>query len=239
MEGTPGKNTGGEKAVSKEEILGRVHEALSVPSHPEVRELAGNGIRDPRQAQDFMPPGGESVEERFDHFRKLTEKLKVELLQVPDLDSATEALLELAKESGWEKVASHHQELTDVVVPGLAHEILWTEDKPGTDALESCDAGITGCEALIAQTGSVLVSGKGSGGRALSVLPPHHVVLATRDQLLPTLLSGYDLLRKKYPKGLPSFISFITGASRTGDIERILFLGAHGPKRLTVILIGN
>jgi L-lactate dehydrogenase complex protein LldG len=239
MERTTGKSTRGEKEVSKEEILGRVREALSVPSHPEVRELAGNGIRDPRAAQALMPPGGESVEERFEHFNRLAQKLKVEVHQVADLSAATELLLALAKECEWKKVVSHHTPLTDSSVPGVAREILWTEDQPGTAAIESSDAGISGCDALIAQTGSVLVTSKGSGGRALSVLPPHHVVLATRDQLLPTMLAGFDLLREKYPKGLPSFISFITGASRTGDIERILVLGAHGPKRLTVILIDN
>ncbi|MDF3129677.1 LUD domain-containing protein [Kiritimatiellaeota bacterium B1221] len=223
--------------MSKEEVLGRVREALSVPSHPQVRALAGDGIRNPREARKFMPPGGDTFEERFANFSRLGEKLKVEIHLVPTLSAATDAVLELSKSCGWKKVASHHQPLTDVAVPGLAPEVIWMEDQPGTTALESCDAGISGCEALIAQTGSVLVTSKGSGGRALSVLPPHHVVLATRDQLLPDMLSGYDLLREKYGKNLPSFISFITGASRTGDIERILVLGAHGPKRLTVILI--
>ncbi|MGA0333059.1 MAG: LutC/YkgG family protein [Kiritimatiellia bacterium] len=223
--------------MSKEEVLGRIREALAVPSHPEVRDLAGNGIRDPREAQAFLPPGGDSFDERWGNFSRLAEKLKVEVLRVPDLAAATESLLQLSRVSGWKKVASHHHPLTDVAVPGLAPETVWTDDRPGVAALESSDAGISGCEALIAQSGSVLVSSKGSGGRALSVLPPHHIVLATRDQLLGTLLDGYDLLRKKYPGGLPSFISFITGASRTGDIERILVLGAHGPKRLTIILI--
>jgi L-lactate dehydrogenase complex protein LldG len=184
-----------------------------------------------------MPPGGDSFEERFENFSRLAEKLKVEVLTVPDLNAATEALQDLSKSSQWKKIASHHHPLTDVAVPGLASEIVWTEDEPGVAALESSDAGISGCEALIAQSGSVLVSSKGCGGRALSVLPPHHIVLATKDQLLGTMLEGYDRLREKYPQGLPSFISFITGASRTGDIERILVLGAHGPKRLTVILI--
>ncbi len=223
--------------MSKEEVLGRVREALSVPSHPQVRSLAGDGVRDPREARKFMPPGGETFEERYNNFSRLAEKLKVEIVRVPTLAAATDSLLELSKSCGWKKVASHHAPLNDVAVPGLAPEVLWMEDQPGTAALEGCDAGVSACEALIAQTGSVLVTSKGSGGRALSVLPPHHVVLATQDQLIPDMLSGYDLLREKYGKKLPSFISFITGASRTGDIERILVLGAHGPKRLTIILI--
>jgi L-lactate dehydrogenase complex protein LldG len=95
--------------------------------------------------------------------------------------------------------------------------------------------GISECDALIAQTGSVLVTSRSAGGRALSVLPPHHVVLAQRDQLVPDLPAAFDLVKKKYADNYPSMISFITGPSRTGDIERILVLGAHGPKKLTVL----
>ena len=102
---------------------------------------------------------------------------------------------------------------------------------------EQCDAGITECDALVAQTGSILITGRSAGGRALSVLPPHHVVLATRAQVVPDLPAAYTLLRQRYAANWPSFMSFITGPSRTGDIERILVLGAHGPKRLTVFLV--
>jgi L-lactate dehydrogenase complex protein LldG len=102
--------------------------------------------------------------------------------------------------------------------------------------LENCDAALTECEALVAQTGSVLVSAPSAGGRALSVLPPHHVVLARRNQMVPDL--GVALLRvqAKFKNNFPSFLSFISGPSRTGDIERILVLGAHGPKKLTILL---
>jgi len=103
--------------------------------------------------------------------------------------------------------------------------------------LESCDAGITECDALVAQTGSVLVTSRSAGGRALSVLPPHHVVLARREQLLSDLPEAFSLLKAKYASDYPSFISFITGPSRTGDIERILVLGAHGPKKLTILCL--
>jgi L-lactate dehydrogenase complex protein LldG len=81
----------------------------------------------------------------------------------------------------------------------------------------------------------VLLTSRSAGGRALSVLPPHHVVLARRDQLIADLQDAYALLRAKHSNDWPSFISLITGPSRTGDIERILVLGAHGPKRLTIL----
>jgi L-lactate dehydrogenase complex protein LldG len=55
--------------------------------------------------------------------------------------------------------------------------------------------------------------------------------------MVPDLTAAFEHVKKRYGKNLPSFMSFITGPSRTGDIERILVLGAHGPKRLTVLLI--
>lgn len=55
--------------------------------------------------------------------------------------------------------------------------------------------------------------------------------------MVPDLTAAFEHVKQKYGTKFPSFISFITGPSRTGDIERILVLGAHGPKRLTVILL--
>ena len=79
------------------------------------------------------------------------------------------------------------------------------------------------------------MTNRSAGGRALSVLPPHHVVVARREQLLRDLPEAFSLLKDRYAPNYPSFISFITGPSRTGDIERILVLGAHGPKKLTIL----
>ncbi|MBV8173039.1 MAG: LUD domain-containing protein [Verrucomicrobia bacterium] len=143
----------------------------------------------------------------------------------------------LAVREGWKKVASHSGELTDRACAVLAMPRLVADRNYDVRELESCDAGISECEALIAQTGSVLVSSRSSGGRALSALPPHHIVLARREQLLPDLPAAFALLRNKYASDYPSFISFITGPSRTGDIERILVLGAHGPKKLTILCV--
>jgi L-lactate dehydrogenase complex protein LldG len=94
---------------------------------------------------------------------------------------------------------------------------------------------LTECDVLVAQTGTVVVSSRSAGGRALSVLPPHHLVLARREQLVADLPAAFAWLKQKYGSDFPSMISLITGPSRTGDIERILVLGAHGPKQLTIL----
>ena len=72
-------------------------------------------------------------------------------------------------------------------------------------ALEACDAGISECDALIAQTGTVLVTNRSAGGRALSVLPPHHVVLARRDHARwPTCLPPLPCSSSATPPIIPA-----------------------------------
>ena len=68
-------------------------------------------------------------------------------------------------------------------------------------------------------------------------MPPHHLVLARRGQMVSDLSAALAYVNKKFSGGFPGFLSFITGPSRTGDIERILVLGAHGPKKLSILLL--
>lgn len=68
------------------------------------------------------------------------------------------------------------------------------------------------------------------------MLPEHLDVLARRDQLLPDLPAGYELIQQRYGAAWPSLTTLITGPSRTSDIERIIILGAHGPKKLTIVM---
>ena len=124
--------------------------------------------------------------------------------------------------NGFAKIATDGGELTSRIA-----------GEPNANVRE-CDLGITGCDCLVAQTGSIIVTTLSSGGRALSVLPPTHLVIARREQIVPDLAAGMALLRQRYNKHWPSAISVITGPSRTADIEKILVMGAHGPKRLAL-----
>jgi L-lactate dehydrogenase complex protein LldG len=144
-------------------------------------------------------------------------------------------LLKISAAEKWQRVASHGGELTDFACKTLGLPVTLTDRGYDVQEMEKCDAGITECDALIAQTGGVVVTSRSAGGRALSVLPPHHVVIARREQLVADLPAAFAFLQQKYAPDFPSMISFITGPSRTGDIERILVLGAHGPKKLTIL----
>lgn len=111
-------------------------------------------------------------------------------------------------------------------------ELTWSSQGP---APEPSQATITLAEGLVASTGSILVSSS-CGGRGGSIVAPVHVVYATVDQLAPDLDAVLARLHAAGVAEKNSYVGLITGCSRTADIEKLLVIGAHGPRRLAVIL---
>ena len=222
----------------REDILGRIREGLRVPAPRPHDEHGGvAGPLDQRQPRAWLPAVSPDAEGQLALFGKNCVQLRTDFQLVAGVEEAAKTLVNLRDRHQWTVGAAHHHPLLNQILPSIGLAIRYMEEHPGSQSLESCSVGITACDALIAQTGSVLLTAHSGGGRALSVLPPHHVVVAQVNQLVPDLPAAFELLQAKYRDNYPSFITFITGPSRTGDIERILVLGAHGPKNLTVILI--
>jgi L-lactate dehydrogenase complex protein LldG len=224
--------------TNRELILGRIREALkNVTPPPIFRERATRIAPLPVSVQPWLPAVGETLEEQIELFRRNAEDLQAEFHVCANLNEAIQHVKNLATAGRWKKIGRHSGELTDAIARELHLAEVRTDNGYAVDDLESCDVALTECEALVAQTGSVLVSAPGAGGRALSVLPPHHVVLARQHQMVPDLGAALHRMQEKFKDHFPSFLSFISGPSRTGDIERILVLGAHGPKKLTILLL--
>lgn len=225
----------------RDKIFGRIKEALRFAApHPDshdhnVVQLGRTSWGDSFRA--WLPKGGHTFEDRLRQFEKNAADLRAEFRLFETMQQLTESLAEASRDADWKKIGTHSGALTDQVRDALGLPACLTDHPYDVQELEGCDAGITECDALVAQTGSVLVTNRSAGGRALSVLPAHHVVLARRDQLLRDLAEALTFLQKRYGADYPSFCSFITGPSRTGDIERVLVLGAHGPKKLTIYCV--
>lgn len=98
----------------------------------------------------------------------------------------------------------------------------------------AADIGISGVDFLVAETGSLVVRTSRDEPRSLSLLPPVHIAVADKSQLIPDL---FDLF-PHVEAGLPSCLTLITGPSKTGDIELRLVTGVHGPGEVHVVLIG-
>ena len=107
----------------------------------------------------------------------------------------------------------------------------------GSSDLSECQAALTGCEVLVARSGSVVVSSRQGGGRKSYIVPPLHIVVASSRQLVSDIQDAFRFIDRKYEDARPSMITFVTGPSRTADIEKKLVLGAHGPRELYVFLV--
>jgi L-lactate dehydrogenase complex protein LldG len=224
----------------REEIIGRIREALRLEAHRPGRSHGlGYDRRTDTTAREWLPIVPGDHEGQVELFARNCDELKTRFLRVATLGDVVEKLSEWKNAEGWKLVASHRAPNLDAILPSIGLPILFTEDRPTTNEIERADVGITLCDALIAQTGSILLTARSAGGRALSVLPPHHIVIAQESQLLPDLPAAFELLQRTYNGDYPSLITFITGPSRTGDIERILVLGAHGPRFLTIFFLPN
>jgi L-lactate dehydrogenase complex protein LldG len=223
----------------RDNILDRIREALKVaapvPGHDHSTAHELPALHSAVDQRRVLPRVGQSFDEQLALFRANAVDLRADFRIFKDLDALLEELKGIHVEEGWQRVASHASELSSAACQALGLPVLLTNQAFDKRELAKCDVGITECDALIAQTGSVLITNRSAGGRALSVLPPHHVVLARHEQLVPDLPAAFTLLKTKYKAGYPSMVSFVTGPSRTGDIERILVLGAHGPKKLTIL----
>lgn len=220
----------------RENILARIREALRVPAPHPASHPHGPTLGPTRFAQ-VLPPTGGTPEQNFALFQKNAAELRTDFRLLGSLAELNDALKQLAAAESWDRVASHRGSLTEPACQALGLPVLFTDAAYDKYALERVPAGISACDVLVAQTGSVVITSRSAGGRALSVLPPHHIVLARRDQMVGGLPEAFVWLKEKYGPDYPSMISLITGPSRTGDIERILVLGAHGPKKLTILCV--
>jgi L-lactate dehydrogenase complex protein LldG len=90
----------------------------------------------------------------------------------------------------------------------------------------------------VAETGTLALTSGPTRPTALNLLPDVHIVLLPAEQVVGSYEEVWGLVRSLHGKeGMPRTVNFITGPSRSGDIEQTLLMGAHGPRRLHIILV--
>jgi L-lactate dehydrogenase complex protein LldG len=169
---------------------------------------------------------------RIDLFVGMAEEVQT---TVARLASADEVPAEVARYLAAENLPA---ELVMAPDPGL-DAVPW-ERRPllsiRRGRAEAGDAvSLTPCLAAIAETGTLMLTSGAGTPTTLNFLPDTHIVVVRAGQVVAGYEDGWDLLRQK--GALPRTVNLITGPSRTGDIEQRIQLGAHGPRRLHVILV--
>jgi L-lactate dehydrogenase complex protein LldG len=100
-------------------------------------------------------------------------------------------------------------------------------------------AAVSHAFAAVAETGTVVLTSGPDNPTTLNFLPDNQIVVVRRDEVVADYESVFLRLREDYGKGsAPRTVNFITGPSRSADIEQTLLLGAHGPRRLHIVIAG-
>jgi L-lactate dehydrogenase complex protein LldG len=167
---------------------------------------------------------------------------------VSDLAAAREVVLRLCREVNAQTALCWQHELLDrfglsesLVEAGIEridHDSLAAQpvDQRRLSIL-AADVGITSCEFALAETGSLVMLSRPGRERVASLLPPIHIAVVERSQILPDLYDAIAKLRAMGFEGLPSNAVLITGPSKTGDMELELTTGVHGPGRWCAVVI--
>jgi L-lactate utilization protein LutC len=155
-------------------------------------------------------------------------------------EEAIGRLLELLRKAGASRVLLTRGPVVDELaleeqLSRAGFEVL-TPDRYDRPPAFACDAGVTGVDYLVAETGSIVLrSGQGQP-RSGSLLPPLHVAVAAAHQIVPDLFDIFDETPNN-TVDTPACVSIITGPSKTGDIELKLVTGVHGPGEVHAIVI--
>lgn len=205
------------------------------------------GVVSPRPA---MPPLRELSLDREGMITTFTEKLTAEegvVYRVGDGREAVARLTAIAVEEGLQRVAVSTDKVVEPLdLPGWGKEHgieVYTADDFGDgdsyrDAVfDDAQAGITGVDYAVAETGTLVVGHNRHNPRLLSLAPILHMAVVPIDRMVAVYEQAIEQIYGG-SGNVPSQITFITGPSMTADIQGRPFKGMHGPRRLVVILIG-
>jgi L-lactate dehydrogenase complex protein LldG len=206
-------------SAAKENILKKIRKALTQTTPLPFPASEGT--------TSVFKPGRQELEVEFgEQFSKLLGKF----VYCEDVQELENQLSTIISHNKWDKLFFREDELKPVFTGSFLQ-------KKSYGDLATADAAITTCEALVARTGSIILSSAQRSGRTTSVYAEVHICIAFTDQLVYDVKDGLQLIRERYAGRMPSLVTFATGPSRTADIEKTLVVGVHGPREVYVFLV--
>jgi L-lactate dehydrogenase complex protein LldG len=207
--------------TARENILTKIKQALAKPVPVPFPASMGNETV-------FLPSQQELEIEFAENFTRLEGRFAF-CADEQELVAQLQSLIDNRK---WTKIYSRETGLQDKL-SGAGFSTVYSDD------VATCDAAITGCESLIARTGTMIMSSAQLSGRTVSVYAPVHICIAYTNQLVYDISEGLQQLREAYGQNFPSMVTLATGPSRTADIEKTLVVGVHGPKEVFCFLVDS
>ena len=204
---------------AKENILKRIREALALETPMPFPQSEKGGAVFPSLTQEL------EIE-----FAEQFTQLQGKFIYCINRQELAFQFGSLVRKQDWAPVFCAEEKLVQLLGDPLAERLTQTD-------LADCNVAVTGCEFLVARTGSILLSSAQTQGRTASVYAPIHICIAFVDQLVYDIKDALQGVREKYGPNYPSLLALATGPSRTADIEKTLVVGVHGPKEVYLFLV--
>ena len=213
---------------ARENILARIRSKSGKPGITSAGEIAA--VRSHIAQHERGPMPSFAMHDPLEHFIEECARLTTTIAEVPGAaDVPREVARYLSSKSllprcvGWPEFAALDWDAVSI----------WYDNRPATgDDL----TGITGCFCAIGETGTLLLLGTPATPKATALLPETHICIVRKSRMVPTMEDAFQLLRDEIGEP-PRATFFVSGPSRTADIEQTIVIGAHGPYRVHVILI--
>lgn len=189
---------------------------------------------------EVMSSGGGTAVELDDRIQTLTEilaKLGAPVDVAADLAAASSRVAQVLSEHGATSLALSDADLVRSVADQLPASIEQFGHDAEREQLLSSNAGLSTAQWAIAETGTLVLVSRDERHRLATLLPDLHIALVPASQLLATLGDGFARLASDGTSPDSPTITFVTGPSRTADIELELVVGVHGPKALHVVIV--
>lgn len=225
---------------AREAILGsiRSHLAASVPH--DRRELAVHRVEDSRDSVVLEPKASTAVS-LIDRFKRNLEAVGGHCVIARDEADIARALTQII--SDLQRTDLRAQRIAISEVP-VVERLMYLTDlqieeltvTPNASDIFGFDVGITTAQAAIAETGTLVLDSAHERHRLVSLVPPVHIAIIEASRIYGTIAEALAVLRKG--KEVSPTVTFVTGPSRTADIELTLTIGVHGPQELYVIVNG-
>jgi L-lactate dehydrogenase complex protein LldG len=219
----------------RDAVLGAIRASLGVRGSEKSREAVVQK-RLERHPSNLLPERAQRARAaRIDLFAEMLEGQGAKVTRVKGLQDVAETIARYLRENNLPA------ELRTGDDPVLAR-IPWTKTQAltrlkgrgqGTDAVAMSRA-----TAAAAETGTLFLVSGPDNPTTLNFLPDTHIALIRADDILGSYEDGWNRLRDTYgSRSLPRTVNLISGPSRTADIEQVIVMGAHGPRRLHVIIV--
>jgi L-lactate dehydrogenase complex protein LldG len=233
---------------AREEILGKISRAL------ESQAQSGSPVVSPRRTASDDARLTLEIRSRCERERDvLIEQFESEVVEVggrvfhaATTEDAAGYIEQIALSRDAKAVIASEAEVVEKIGLkkrldrfGISYSTEVSDTEFRRTAIEAA-IGVSGVDYALADTGTLVLLASRGQARSISLLPPIHIAIVESHQIVPGLTELFQLLRlESADETLGSAVTFITGPSRTADIELTLVVGVHGPQELHVILLKN